>query len=90
MKTDEQVQVDVRSELQWEPSIEAAKFAVEVKEGVVTLTGHASSVLEKQDVWRVAQRVSGVRSVEVNIDVVPPEGLHGDADVARDKPGAAV
>jgi osmotically-inducible protein OsmY len=40
MKTDSQLQSDVIAELSWEPSIHSEEIGVEVKSGVVTLTGH--------------------------------------------------
>lgn len=47
MKTDSQLQQDIRAELLWEPSIHAARIGVEVKDGVVTLSGQVDSYLEK-------------------------------------------
>ncbi len=36
MKTDAQLQQDVMAELTWEPSVNAAEIAVEVKNGTVS------------------------------------------------------
>lgn len=84
MKTDAQLQTDVLAELHWDPSINAAQIGVEVKNGVVTLTGEVSTFAEKWDLERIAQRVAGVMALAINIDVMLP-GLvqRSDADIAR-------
>ena len=63
MKTDSQLQQDVSAELDWEPSVHAARIGVEVKDGVVTLAGQVDSYAEKWNAERAAQRVSGVRAL---------------------------
>jgi len=72
MKTDEQLRQDVLTELQWEPSIDAKRIIVDVDEGNVILRGHVSHGLEKLNAERVALRVSGVRSVAVEMDIATP------------------
>mgnify|MGYP000146078925 CR=1 FL=1 len=47
MKTDIQLQQDVLAELKWDPKINAANVGVEVKNGVVTLSGHVDNYPEK-------------------------------------------
>ena len=84
MKTDSQVQQDVLSELQWEPSVNAAHIGVEVKDGVVTLAGHVGSYSEKWNAERAAQRVSGVKALAVEMDVkIPCVSKRTDADIAQ-------
>ena len=46
MKTDKQLKQDVEEELDWAPDVDSSHFAVEVKEGIVTLAGHRSSYAE--------------------------------------------
>jgi osmotically-inducible protein OsmY len=83
-KTDTQIQHDVLAELAWEPSVGAASIGVEVKDGVVTLTGHVSSLHAKWEAEHAAQRVSGVKALAVEIDVKLPGGSERtDADIAR-------
>ena len=43
MKTDMQVKREVQEELDWDPSINATEVGVEVKDRVVTLSGHLSN-----------------------------------------------
>lgn len=84
MKTDAQVQQDVIDELKWEASVNSAGIGVEVKDGVVTLSGHVESYAEKHDAERAAQRVSGVMGLAVDIDVrLPGPSRRNDADIAR-------
>lgn len=42
MKTDTQLRRDVQAELNWDPRFDARDIGIMVKDGVVTLTGHAS------------------------------------------------
>lgn len=84
MKTDTQLQQDVMAELKWEPSVNAAQIGVEVKDGVVTLTGHANSFAEKWNAERAAQRVAGVKALAIEMDVtLPGSSKRNDADIAR-------
>jgi osmotically-inducible protein OsmY len=84
MKTDQQLQQDVITELAWEPSVTSTKIGVEVKDGVVTLAGHVDSYIEKWEAQRAAQRVSGVKALAVEMDVaLPGSGARNDVDIAR-------
>jgi osmotically-inducible protein OsmY len=84
MKTDSQLQQDVMEELKWEPSVHAAQIGVEVKDGVVTLAGEVSSYVEKWNAERVAQQVSGVKAMAIEIKVkLSGLGERTDADIAR-------
>jgi osmotically-inducible protein OsmY len=83
MKTDTQLQHDVLSELEWEPSIDASQIGVAAKDGVVTLTGTAVSYAAKMTAERVAKRVYGVKAVANDIAVrLPGTSQRNDADIA--------
>lgn len=83
MKTDSQLQHDVSAELQWEPSVHAARIGVAVKDGVVTLAGQVDSCSEKWAAEHAAQRVAGVKAMTTEL-TVQLTGLsqRTDADVA--------
>jgi osmotically-inducible protein OsmY len=84
MKNDKQVQQDVTAELGWEPSVNAAHIGVEVTDGIVTLTGHVGSYLEKLNAERATQRVAGVRALAVEMKVrLAGTAERTDADIAR-------
>jgi len=84
MKSDIQLQHDVMAELHWEPSVQSAHLGVEVDDGIVTLTGHVSSYFEKWNAETAAQRVSGVKALVVNMEVlIPALSQRSDEDIAR-------
>ncbi|MBW8831194.1 MAG: BON domain-containing protein [Burkholderiales bacterium] len=83
-KSDSQLQHDVLEELKWEPSVHATEIGVEVKDGVVTLSGEVHNFAEKWHAERAAQRVCGVNALAIDMKLKAP-GLGGrtDADIAR-------
>ncbi len=84
MKSDIQLQKDVIAELNWEPSVNSIDIGVEVKDGVVILSGHVGSYAEKLNAERSAQRVAGVKALAIEIDVtLPGISKRTDADIAR-------
>lgn len=84
MTRDSQLQEAVLAEFQWEPSITAAHIGVTAKDGVVTLTGHVPSYIEKSAAERAAARVHGVRGVAQEIVVeLPVQTRRSDEDIAR-------
>lgn len=83
MKTDSQLQQDVSAELEWEPSVHAARIGVEVKDGVVTLAGQVDSYAEKWNAERAAQRVAGVKAMAIALKVqLTSLSERSDADIA--------
>lgn len=84
MKTDSQLQQDVRTELLWEPSVDAAHIGVEVKDGVVTLAGKVTSFSQKWATEQAALRVAGVQALTVALTVIlPGPNQRDDADIAQ-------
>lgn len=85
MRTDSEIQRDVESELEWDPEIDSKNIAVKVDDGVVTLTGFASSYTDKYSAERIAKRVAGVKAVANDLEVKLATGLdRPDPDIARD------
>jgi osmotically-inducible protein OsmY len=83
MKTDLALQQDVLDELKWEPSVNAAHIGVTVKDGIVTLSGHVPSFVEKYAAERAAKRVYGVKAVADELDVkLPSSNRRSDEDIA--------
>lgn len=84
MKTDYQIKKDVVDELAWEAAVNDNEIGVEVRDGVVTLSGNLDSYAEKYAAEKAAQRVAGVKGLAVEIDIVlPGSSRRTDADIAR-------
>lgn len=84
MKTDSELQKDVMTELQWEPSIKPAEIGVSVRDGVVMLSGYVDSYIKKWAAERIAARVFGVKSVVEELKVKLPDSLkRADEEIAR-------
>ncbi len=70
LKTDAQIQADVQEELRLAPMVNATHIGVEVRQGVVTLTGHVDSYAEKWHAEQAAQRVNSVKALAVEMQVM--------------------
>lgn len=74
----------VLDELDWEPSLDSSDIGVAVKEGVVTLSGHAPSYAQKRTAERTVLRLSGVKGLASDIEVrLPSEHRRSDSDLAQ-------
>jgi osmotically-inducible protein OsmY len=75
---------EVLNELECEPSINATRIGVAVKDGVVTLSGEVESYHEKVEAERATLRVEGVKGIASEIEIHLPGTSHrSDADIAR-------
>jgi osmotically-inducible protein OsmY len=84
MKTDLDLKHDVEEELEWEPAVNAPDIGVEVKDSVVTLSGHPSSYAAKLAAEHAAHRVGGVRAVVVEMQVrLAGHDVRADEDIAN-------
>jgi len=72
MKEDLELHNDVKSELDFEPSVNAAHIGVSANAGVVTLSGTVHTFAEKWAAIHAAQRVVGVFGTVDEIQVVLP------------------
>jgi osmotically-inducible protein OsmY len=85
MKSDRDIERDVRDELQWDPDLDATDIAVSVKDGVVTLTGFVKSYTDKYESEAAAKRVAGVAGVANDLEVrMPSVDERPDPEIARD------
>jgi osmotically-inducible protein OsmY len=69
MRADNDIERDVKDELQWRPDLDATDIAVSVKNGVVTLTGFVHSYVDKFEAEAAAKHVAGVVGVANDIEV---------------------
>ena len=85
MKSDRDIERDVREELQWDPDLDATDIAVSVRDGVVTLTGFVKSYTDKYEAEAAAKRVAGVSAVANDLEVrMPSVDERPDPEIARD------
>jgi osmotically-inducible protein OsmY len=85
MKSDNEIERDVRDELEWDPDLDATDVAVSVKKGVVTLAGFVRSFADKYEAEVSAKRVAGVSAVANDIEVrLPNIDQRPDPDIARE------
>jgi osmotically-inducible protein OsmY len=85
MKSDSEIERDVRDELKWDPDLDAEDIAVSVKNGVVTLAGFTRRYADRLEAEAAAKRVAGVLAVANDIEVrLPAIDQRPDPDIARD------
>ncbi|MCO5398888.1 BON domain-containing protein [Ralstonia soli] len=84
MKNDIQLKRDVEDELQWDPAVDASRFAVQAKDGVVTLSGSADTFADKHAAEEAIRRVAGVTALVLHVDVhLPPDMRRPDDEIAQ-------
>src|SRR3977135_2765459 len=85
MRSDSDIERDVKEELEWDPDLDASDIAVSVKKGVVTLAGFVKSYTDKYEAESAAKRVVGVSAVANDLEVrMPSVDARRDPDSARD------
>jgi len=85
MRSDSDIKRDVEDELRWDPDIDVTDVAVNVHNGVVTLTGFVRSYMQKLNAEVDAKRVAGVIGVANDIEVrLPSIDERPDPEIARD------
>jgi osmotically-inducible protein OsmY len=89
MKSDSELERDVKEELRWEPDLDATDIAVSTHNGAVTLTGFVRSYTDKYEAESAAKRVAGVIAVANDLEVrIPSIHQRPDPDIARDAAAA--
>jgi osmotically-inducible protein OsmY len=85
MRSDSDIRRDVEDELRWDPDIDATDIAVNVHNGVVTLTGFVRGYVQKYQAEADAKRVAGVVAVANDLEVrLPDIDERPDPEIARD------
>ena len=81
---DIELRQNVIDELEFEPSIDSANIGVTAENGVVTLSGHVTSYLQKMDAERAVWRVKGVKAIAQELDVrLPWDKKVNDDEIAK-------
>ena len=82
-KTDRQLKQDVEDELASDPQINAARIAVDVEGGAVSLRGVVDTLAGAWAAEEATRRVGGVCTIVRRLAVeVRPEHQHGDQEIA--------
>jgi osmotically-inducible protein OsmY len=85
MRSDSEIEQDVRAELDWQPGLDTTDIAISVRNGVVTLAGFVHHYSDKYTAEVAAKRVVGVVAVANDIDVgIPTMDERPDPEIARD------
>jgi osmotically-inducible protein OsmY len=85
MRSNGEIEKDVKAELEWNPDLDATDIAVSVKNGVVALAGFVKSYTDKYEAEAAAKRVAGVVAVANDLEVrMPSVDERPDPDIARD------
>jgi osmotically-inducible protein OsmY len=85
MRSDSEIERDVKEEFQWNPDLDATDISVSVSKGVVTLTGFVKSYFDRLEAETAAKRVAGVVGVANDIEVrIPNIDERPDPEIARD------
>ena len=85
MFDDGEIQQRVIDELEFDPTLNATRIGVSVRDGVVSLSGHVGSFAEKHAAERAARRVKGVRAVaqEIEVELASDKKTSDDEIAAR-------
>lgn len=82
--SDKELEHAVAEELEWAPHVDASHILVSVRNGVVRLPGYVRSLAERKAAIRAVWHVRGVRGLEDELEVRPPEAhQHSDDEIAR-------
>jgi osmotically-inducible protein OsmY len=67
--SDENLAIDVVTELSWDPRVQPNEITVSVKDGVVTLGGWVDAYAKRRAASEAAHRIRGVKAVANDIEV---------------------
>ena len=84
MRSDTDIERDVKAELRFRPDIDERDIATKVSNAVVSLTGFTRAYLDKQRAEDAVKRVAGVAGVANDIEVRPGGGdAFTDPEITR-------
>jgi osmotically-inducible protein OsmY len=86
MDTDSQVFQDIVDEFKNSPVLHYAQLGLHVENGVVTISGRVNSFAERKAVERAAKRVTGIKTLilEIRAAVIPITVTVSDAGTQKD------
>lgn len=82
--SDNALRQHIVDELEFEPSVDAANIGVAVEGGIVTLTGHVPTYVERMTAENTVGRIKGVKGIACEIEVRPlGTNITADDEIAR-------
>ena len=78
-RTDDRIREDVCDLLTDDPRVDASDIDIQISKGEVTLSGSVRTREEKRFTEDIVERISGVREVNNNLKVRPPDEVIGTA-----------
>jgi osmotically-inducible protein OsmY len=81
---DDDLNVEVKEALDWEPALDARAIRVSIQDGIVTLFGSVPSYPEKHVAEKAAGLVRGVKAVACELVIaLPADDCRNDPEIAR-------
>lgn len=84
MRTDEELAKDVADAIRWDDRVDASAIAVDVEDGLVTLTGTVPSYRQRAAAENDARVIPGVAGTDNKLDVAQPRKFPPDAEILRE------
>lgn len=85
MKTNAELQAEIKNVFKWETILNAAEIGVSAKDGVVSLTGFVDSYAQKKEAENAVKRVFGVKALIEKIEVRCPNAqTKNDVEIANE------
>jgi len=85
MKTNQDLQKDVETALQWEPLLHSAEIGAKAQDGIITLTGTVDSYAKKTAAEDATKNVAGVKVIVEEIEVFLSSEVHKtDGEIAHE------
>jgi osmotically-inducible protein OsmY len=86
MDTDAQVFQDIVAELKNSPILHYAQLRLQVQDGIVTISGRVNSLGERKAVERAAKRVTGIKTLilEIRAAAIPMIVKNANAGTQKD------
>ena len=82
MRTDIEIKQDVLDEFAWQPTIDENQLNIEVKYGIVRLSGIVNNLAEKLVAENAAKKIIGIKAVVDDIEVKINKNV-SDSDLAK-------
>lgn len=83
MRSDIEIQKDVIDQLNWEPVLHTTEIDVQVKNGVVTLSGMVYNYSQKAAAERAVKKIAGVKALAAELRVgITPDFNRSDTEIA--------